>query len=246
MASTSYSYRVRAVDAAANVSGYSAVVSGTTPSVVTGDTVWVEDAIPVGGSAMNDTEIWNWTASNPAPFSGALAHTSATLAGVHQHFFYSATTPLSVSAGVSLFTYVYLDPANPPTEVILQWYDGASWEHRAYWGANSIPWGINGTNSLRYMGALPAAGQLVRLTVPASMLGLEGVNVAGMAYVLFDGHATWDRLEKQPHRSKDESRFNNHRSYLYLEQCDGYLGPHVEHRKFIEYEFPHAYYQYRQ
>jgi hypothetical protein len=91
---------------------------------------------------------------------------------------------------------VYLDPANLPSEVMLQWNDG-NWEHRAYWGANNIMgWGANGTNSLRFMGALPAAGQWVRLEVPASSVGLEGHVVSGMAFTLYGGRATWDHAGK--------------------------------------------------
>ena len=133
--------------------------------------------------------------SNPAPYSGARAHQSALLGGLHQHYFYNATTTLSVAAGDTLFAYVYLDPANPPREVMLQWNDG-SWEHRAYWGANLIGWGTDGTVSRRYMGPLPAAGQWVRLAVPASQVGLEGRTLNGMAYTLYDGRATWDYAGK--------------------------------------------------
>ena len=133
--------------------------------------------------------------SNPAPFSGALAHQSALLSGLHQHYFYNATATLSVAVGDTLFAYVYLDPANPPSEVMLQWNDG-SWEHRAYWGANLIGWGTDGTVSRRYMGPLPAAGQWVRLAVPASQVGLEGRTLNGMAYTLYDGRATWDYAGK--------------------------------------------------
>ena len=42
--------------------------------------------------------------------------------------------------GDVFFCYVYLDARNPPTEIMLQFNDG-SWEHRAYWGADSIDWG---------------------------------------------------------------------------------------------------------
>ena len=60
-----------------------------------------------------------------------------------------------------MFAYVYLDPANPPSEVMLQWNDG-TWEHRAYWGANLLSWGSDGSVSRRYMGPLPATGAWVR------------------------------------------------------------------------------------
>ena len=70
---------------------------------------------------------------------------------MHQHLFSNATTKMQVGTGDDLFAYVYLDPANPPTEVMLQWNDG-TWEHRAYWGSNQLTaWGVDGTASRRYM-----------------------------------------------------------------------------------------------
>jgi hypothetical protein len=166
-----------------------------TAAASTGTTVWVEDAVPLGATLASSGDSWSWVNSNPAPYSGTLAHQSALLGGTHQHYFYNATATLPVAVGDSLFAYVYLDPANPPSEVMLQWSDG-SWEHRAYWGANLISLGTNGSVSRRYMGVLPEAGQWVRLEVPAAQVGLEGRTLNGMAYTLYGGRATWDYAGK--------------------------------------------------
>jgi hypothetical protein len=161
-----------------------------------GPVVWVEDGVPAGATLASDGgDAWNWISANPAPYSGTLAHQSTLAAGEHQHYFYNATATLAVAVGDSLFAYVYLDPVNPPSEVMLQWYDG-SWEHRAYWGANLIGWGTDGSVSRRYMGVLPAAGQWVRLSVAAAQVGLEGRTLNGMAYTLYNGRATWDYAGK--------------------------------------------------
>src|SRR5947209_13807590 len=98
---------------------------------------------------------------------------------------------LSVSTGYILYAYVYLDTAHPPTEIMLSWGTN-NWEHRAYWGANNITYGTNGTASRYYAGSLPAAGQWVRLEVPAKAVGLEGAAVQGMCFSQFGGRATWD------------------------------------------------------
>ena len=151
------------------------------------EVVWVEDSVPAGAVTASDGgDAWNWISSNPPPYAGALAHQSLLASGEHQHYFYGATATLAVGVGDTLFTYVYLDPANLPSEVMLQWNDG-SWEHRAYWGANLIGWGTDGTVSRRYMGPLPATGQWVRLAVPAAQMGLEGRTLNGMAFTLV-GH----------------------------------------------------------
>ena len=161
------------------------------------DAVWIEDALPPGAIPSADGgDAWNWISANPAPFSGSLAHQSSIGSGVHQQIFnWAYGGSLAINAGDVLFTYVYLDPANLPAEIMLQWFD-TSWEHRAYWGANSISFGNDGTISRHYMGPLPASGQWVRLEVPASAVGLEGSTVLGMCFTEFNGRAAWDHTGK--------------------------------------------------
>lgn len=160
-----------------------------------GGKVWVDDATPAGAkleSTGGDT--WRWVNANPTPFSGTVAHQSTHAPGVHQHFFLDSPETLSVGVGDTLYAYVYLDPAHPPTEIMLQWHDTkGSWDHRAYWGANNIHFGIDGTNSSRPMGPLPKTGRWVRLEVPAGFVGLEGMAIDGMGFTVFDGRATWDK-----------------------------------------------------
>jgi hypothetical protein len=183
------------------VNGSNAVISGLffgTGSTSSNETVWVEDSVPAGATQASDGgDAWTWVNSGPTPYSGSVASQSNIAAGEHQHYFYNATSTLAVATGDKLFAYVYLDPANSPSEIMLQWHDDVGgWEHRAYWGANNIGWGVDGTVSRHYMGSLPAAGGWVRLEVPASAVGLESATVDGMAFTLYDGRATWDKAGK--------------------------------------------------
>ncbi|MCW5967821.1 MAG: hypothetical protein KIT57_04855 [Blastocatellales bacterium] len=170
----------------------------TTGATFITDTVWVEDALPAGATGYGDGgDGWTWISSDPAPVSGSMAHQSNTASGLHQHYFTGATSTMAVGSGDRLFAYVYLDPGNMPSEVMLQWNDGTSWEHRAYWGADNIGWGTNGTASRRLAaGPLPPSGGWMRLEAAASVVGLEGQTVSGMAFTLYDGGATWDRAGK--------------------------------------------------
>ncbi|HKQ38591.1 MAG TPA: glycoside hydrolase family 9 protein, partial [Verrucomicrobiae bacterium] len=153
--------------------------------------VWVDDEVPAGATASSSGgDTWKW-GNSPAPQAGDLAHESSAAAGMHQHWFTGASSTLKINAGDKLFAYVYLDPANPPAEIMLQW-DVGNWEHRVYWGANQISLGSDKTASRYYAGALPAAGQWVKLEVPASAVGMEGQTVRGMAFTLFNGRAWWD------------------------------------------------------
>jgi hypothetical protein len=166
--------------------------------------LWVDDSVPAGASSGADGgDSWNWV-NNPVPNTGAKANQSAVAAGSHQHYFYNAATTLQVGTGDVLFAYVYLDPANPPNEIMLQWNDG-TWEHRAYWGANSLGYGTDGTPGRRNMGALPPAGTWVQLSVPAAQVNLEGRTLNGMAFTLFGGRATWDTVGRRSPASPTSS-----------------------------------------
>lgn len=160
------------------------------------ETIWVDDELPAGAGPSGLEEGWEWIRTQPEPLSGRNAHRSALVSGLHQHFFQGAKVPLFVSVGDRLFAHVYLDARHLPRQIMLQWHDG-TWEHRAYWGENLIPFGTDGTVSRQFMGLLPPAGRWVRLVVPASLMGLEGRPVDGMAFTLWDGTATWDYAGKR-------------------------------------------------
>ena len=189
-------------DAAGKVAA-TALPPSTTPL---GDSVWIEDGLPAGAKTATVNDVWNWVA-NLSPF-GLLAHESF-VSVVHNttvfrsHSFTGAQTPLQVNPGDVLFTYVWMDPSAKPDQIMLQWNDGTSWEHRAFWGENYIGRqikniGVQGTESQRYVGGLPPAGSWYRLEVPASYVGLEGKAVSGMAFSLYGKEPTvvWDRSGK--------------------------------------------------
>jgi hypothetical protein len=156
---------------------------------------WIDDALPAGAATGSDGgDSWNWIATNPAPESGQLAAQTINAAGLHEIWFTGATGTMQVGTGDTLNAWVYLDPANPPAEIMIGWNDGSSWEHRAYWGANDITYGSSGTVSRYAAGALPATGQWVKLSIPASAVGLEGATVSGLDLSLYNGRATWDAI----------------------------------------------------
>ncbi|MDX1963715.1 MAG: PSD1 and planctomycete cytochrome C domain-containing protein [Pirellulales bacterium] len=151
--------------------------------------VWIEDDLPAEAKPEGG---WEFVTA-PAPVhSGEKSH-KRTATGLSQHFFTGAKIPLKVGAGDKLFAYVFLDPANPPKEIMLQWNDG-QWEHRAYWGENVIPWGADNSGARYRAGDLPEAGKWVRLEVEAAQVGLNpGANINGWAFTQHDGTVHWDK-----------------------------------------------------
>ncbi|REJ85170.1 MAG: DUF1553 domain-containing protein [Planctomycetota bacterium] len=153
--------------------------------------VWIDDELPAGAQAQQSGHPWEYVAAPEPVNTGEKAH-KRTGDGLVQHFFTGANPPLRIGQGDVLFTYVYLDPENPPQEIMLQWNDG-SWEHRAYWGENVIPWGQDGQASRALGGDLPPAGEWVRLEVEAAKVGLEpGAMVNGWAFTQHGGTVYWD------------------------------------------------------
>ncbi len=197
-----YATGVGTSQAAAHVSGAMALLRQELP-IGANNTVWFDDGLPAGATPWPaDTatggvvESWNWVTANPAPNSGTQSHQSSVAPGIRQHYFMGATSRLQVGTGEMLYAWVYLDPASMPSEIMLQWNDGASWEHRAYWGANIIGWGQDGTPARINMGRLPEAGRWIKLVVPAHAVGLEGVAVNGMAFSQYGGRVAWDQTGK--------------------------------------------------
>jgi hypothetical protein len=153
---------------------------------------WMDGAVPADASLESSGgDGWNWIAAEPAQKTGSLSHESGLSTGIHEHGFSGAGATLLVGKGDFLFAWVYLDPAHPPTEVMLSWNDGSSWEHRAFWGANAITYGESGSAGRQQEGSLPPAGRWTLLRVPARAVGLEGSTLNGMSFSLFGGRALW-------------------------------------------------------
>jgi len=156
------------------------------------ETVWVDDDAPSGAQLQGDTP-WKWVARAEGPvFSGERSSTR-TATGLSQHFFTGANPGLTIGEGDVLFAYCYLDPANPPQSIMLQFNDG-QWEHRMFWGEDRIPFGAVNTSAKLNGGPLPATGQWVRLEVDAAAVNLKpGVVLNGWAFTQFGGTVHWDK-----------------------------------------------------
>jgi hypothetical protein len=158
--------------------------------------VWIDDAIPAGSQSLGNgsgEQKFVFVSKPQYPvFSGN--HSSVrTSKGLGQHLVHQAKLGLRIGAGAKLFAYVYLDPKNPPKQIMLQFLAG-NWDHRAYWGSDHIAWGKSDSASRRRMGPLPKTGQWVRLEVDAAKVGLApSTRITGWAFTQFDGTVYWDK-----------------------------------------------------
>lgn len=163
------------------------------PQTAEDDVVWIDDKTPDGAVLQPSPADFGWV-EKPEPVLVGRKAMKRSAAGLTQHYFTGATSPLKVGEGDKLFCYVYLDPKNPPKSVMLQFNDG-SWEHRAYWGEDKCflsgsPSAPNHFNA----GPLPKPGEWTRLEIEAAKLGLNpGALINGAAYTQFDGTVYWDK-----------------------------------------------------
>ncbi|NNM29096.1 MAG: DUF1549 domain-containing protein, partial [Akkermansiaceae bacterium] len=119
--------------------------------------------------------------------------------GVVQHIVDTKKTPVTVADGDVFFAWVWLDPADPPKQLMLQFHAGGKWDHRAWWGGDHIPFGKGGKKGGHHrVGDLPETGQWVRLEVPAAKVGLGGgKTITQLAYAQHGGTVLWDLAGRQ-------------------------------------------------
>jgi hypothetical protein len=155
--------------------------------------VWFEDRLPAGA---HPGGAWKWDEARGRP---AHTETPAPRAiGLYGHWFQETPAGFEVGAEDKLFAYLYIPRGAEPQAVMLEWNDGTSWEHRAYWGADVIHRGQPGTPACQAMGPLPEAGRWVRLEVPADRVGLQGKVLRGMGFQMFGGQCFWGRTGALP------------------------------------------------
>ncbi len=166
---------------------------------------WLDDELPKTPKKQS-----GWTKVGKekfAPFSGESTYVIETTE-FQQSVLQNATHPLRFNSGDLFFVNVYLDPDNPPKQVMVQYNDG-NWDHRAYWGENLISFGIDGTTSRKRLGDLPETGKWVRLEIPAAEVGFKGLAaVQGIAFSQHGGKAYWDNagvVTRLPQRPNKES-----------------------------------------
>jgi hypothetical protein len=153
--------------------------------------IWIEDTTPPGAKQEGNSP-WEFVSAPDHPVYSGEQATRREAAGLSQHFFTGANPGLKIGEGDKLFAYCWIDPANPPETVMLQFNDG-SWEHRMYWGKDAIPFGSGDTPGHRHGGELPAAGAWVRLEVDAAHVGLKsGSTLNGWAFTQHGGLVYWD------------------------------------------------------
>lgn len=153
---------------------------------------YVDDRLPAGAAMDPGSQV---QFVQGRKFTGTSSVYVPSASGVHQQYFSGAAERLTIPTGSALEAYVWVGAG--VNELMLQFWTGDAdgWGHRAFWGNDLVSWGTPGTASRRQISAAtPTAGRWVRLVVPAAQVGLDGKQIAGVAFTLSGGEAWFDGL----------------------------------------------------
>ncbi len=163
---------------------------------------WFCNVLPAGAQVAGDEPFERLTSNDLyAPFEPTLGVLPATPSavpptggghadepgtGLHLHRFEntlapSAVAPFITQTGERLFCWVYLDPNDPPRQILLQWRArDRGVAASAWWGYRAIATGSLAAGTRVRAGDLPVPGVWTRLEVPAATLGLAGIGLTGL------------------------------------------------------------------
>ncbi|MCE9611536.1 MAG: PSD1 and planctomycete cytochrome C domain-containing protein [Chthoniobacter sp.] len=167
------------------------------PPVEERESVWVDDDFPAGAkvkTATGNLPLMWVTAENGQVAKGKRAIKRSEKA-LGQDYYQDGAAPLAVPVDARIFFHVFLDPSDPPEEIMIQFHTG-EWRHRAVWGKGDlIPFGTPGTTEHFVAGPLPDTSKWVRLEVEAEKIGLKaGDRITGIAFTLHGGTAYFDQM----------------------------------------------------
>jgi Protein of unknown function (DUF1553)/Protein of unknown function (DUF1549)/Planctomycete cytochrome C len=166
------------------------------PERVTSQTIWMDDSFPNDGKVQHAGAPTQFVDSSAAiqPFSGSKL-LKRTDAGLAQDVWETDTSKLLVPDNAKFVAHVWIDPANKPKSIMIQFNRGG-WNHRAVWGDyGAIDWGAPQTHQRVHMGELPEAGAWVKLQFQADQVGISsGDKLDGFALTQHGGTVYWDQV----------------------------------------------------
>ena len=161
------------------------------PPVTKVEQVWFEDEFPPGAQVGASGHPTTFVDTPVASGKKALKRGGPQMA---QDYYQAGAQPLEVPQDGKFFVHVYLDPADSPEEVMIQFHS-SDWKHRAVWGEDIIEFGAKNTTERFKAGMLPPLGKWTRLEVDAGKMGMaKGLKIAGYAFTVFGGTAYFDKM----------------------------------------------------
>ena len=161
------------------------------PPVTKLEQVWFDDSFPEGAQVGASGHVTTFVETPVASGKKSLKRGGAQMA---QDYYQAGAQPLEVPQDGKFFVHVWLDQADPPEEVMIQFHS-SDWKHRALWGEDVIEFGAKNTTERFKAGMLPPLGKWTKLEVDAAKMGLtKGAKVVGFAFTVHGGTAFFDKM----------------------------------------------------
>ena len=162
------------------------------------ETLLIDDDFPPGAkvTVQPSGQALTWVAKGASPVASGARALRISGKAMAQDFYEGGAAPIVVPFGARFTCRVFLDPAEPPKAVMIQFNNGG-WKHRVMWGDEAaIPgFGTPQTTERFVAGPLPATGQWIELEFTAEKVGLKtGDQITGAAFTLDGGTALFDAL----------------------------------------------------
>lgn len=142
----------------------------------------LDGAVAAGDRALGD---WVWSSDETAPGSGSVHANDPVGSQIH---YVLLATPHEVVTGENIVQYIWIDPAAPPRQVVLQYYDeDLSGAHRLSLGEDLVAFDDRAGSGFVEGGNLPERGSWQRLRIPVDDLGLAGRRIAGLGFAVESG-----------------------------------------------------------
>jgi hypothetical protein len=166
----------------------------------TQEEVWIDDALPGGANTKGfdgAENPWPWLDALPAGAASGSKALGLTLQTdqTKRHVFTKANPPLRVGLNDIVFLYVYIEPANLPKGIQIEW-SANGWQHRAVWGEHAFTDTNGQPSQTRFSAPLPETGKWVRIEIPSQQLGLGAIDreIEGLSITQNSGTVYYDKL----------------------------------------------------
>jgi len=151
-------------------------------------TVWVSGNLPKGSTAKGKWE-WDETLTHDA----ARTHIQSAADQISRHSF-KASNSIALDKGSSIVQYIYLDPKNAPSGIMLKFFIAPDEEIIFYWeGYEEAFAELDEYINAWYMGFMLDTGMWVKLIIDFKELDMPMAELLGMEFILSDGRAWWGK-----------------------------------------------------
>jgi hypothetical protein len=163
-------------------------LSGSMQQALASEAVWIKGALPEGAAIEGE---WKWDdklldaeSKTHVQFSGDL---------LSRHSFNIKKT-ICVENNYSIIQYLYIDPDNIPSGIMLKLFIASDEAISFYWEGNEEAFvDLDEYIDAWYMGFMPQAGMWIKLVIDFRELDIPKAELSGMEFILSNGKVWWGR-----------------------------------------------------